>query len=397
VLRGASPSFAFRDALSGAREARPSGGGWLDEDAQGAKKPRVSSGTAGSRTAYLGYQTALSTYVYGVGVPLGLGADEPRVLIATPLIAAPVLFGIHLATAPYLDFSEAHVKASTYASTGAVYASTALALAFSPDAGAGYRIGSLIGAGAYPLSLWYAQGLGDEYRAEPDRLDAKMLFALGYGFVGLVTPVLYFESPSRHEHDIARIGLGQSVGMALAGHVIADYYQPRLSTGVQLGLATHAALGGLAGVGVAAFADASASPRPWLGAAVIGSTLGFTEGVFFFRNSRDSRERAQYAGLGAVGGSMMGLGLQILFYDEDATAYARKVSWSSFLIGGAFIGYAATYALTGDMVETATAPTPETAVEPSRWSFNPMPEPEIVMSRGEPSKRWRVPGLKVTF
>src|SRR5690606_19121906 len=130
----------------------------------------------------------------------------------------------------------------------------------------------------------------------PERLDHKMLFALGYGFLGFATPVLYFERPSRHSEDILRIGLGQSVGMAAAGHFISDYYRPGTgSSGVPLGLATHAALGGLGGIAVAAYADASTSIRPWLGAAVIGTTLGFTEGVYFFRDSRDTRERSQYA------------------------------------------------------------------------------------------------------
>src|SRR5690606_37760226 len=140
-----SSSFSsdFRDVLTGRTPAlsgaRGAGGGWLDEPATG-RPPRRPVGSAASRTAYLGYQTALSTYVYGVGVPLGLGFDSPRALIATPLIVAPLAFGVHLATTSQLDFTEAHVKASFYAPTAAVYSATALSLAFSPDAGDGYRI-----------------------------------------------------------------------------------------------------------------------------------------------------------------------------------------------------------------------------------------------------------------
>lgn len=400
VLTGNSSSLdltAF--AASG---ARPSGGGWLDDGAspRASEPRRAPAGSKVTRSAYLGYQTALSTYVYGVGLPLGLGVDEPRVLIATPLIAAPLLFGAHLATSSKLDITESHLKASMYVPTAAVYSATALSLAFTPDAGEGYRIGSLIGAGAYPLGLWYAHHLGDEYRSDPSQLDAKMFFALFYGFMGLVTPVLYFEHPGQHTRDIMRIGLGQSVGMAAVGHVVADYYAPNGATsGTQLGMMTHAALGGLTGIAVASFADASVSVRPWLGSALVGTTLGFTEGVFFFRNSRDSQERAQYAALGAAGGMTMGLGLQILFYDKDASAYARKVSWASFLVGGALVGYASTYALTGHLVENASVPRRQGdgAHEPPRWSFNPVPEPEIVMSRGEPSKRWKVPGVTYRF
>jgi hypothetical protein len=401
VLTGNSSSLNL--AAFAAPGARTAGGGWLDE---GASSPRASeprrapAGSKVTRSAYLGYQTALSTYVYGVGLPLGLGVDEPRILIATPLIAAPLLFGAHLAASSKLDITESHLKASMYVPTAAVYSATALSLAFTPDAGNGYRIGSLIGAGAYPLGLWYAHHLGDEYRSDPSQLDAKMFFALFYGFMGLVTPVLYFEHPGQHTRDIMRIGLGQSVGMAAVGHVVADYYAPNGATsGTQLGMITHAALGGLTGIAVASFADASVSVRPWLGSALVGTTLGFTEGVFFFRNSRDSQERAQYAALGAAGGMTMGLGLQILFYDKDASAYARKASWAGFLVGGALVGYASTYALTGHLVENASVPRRDGdgAHEPPRWSFNPLPEPEIVMSRGEPSKRWKVPGVTYRF
>jgi hypothetical protein len=398
----AQPDFdpSLNLALS---EARASGGGWLDDDGGGrAKEParRTPSGTKLTRSTYLGYQTALSTYVYGVGVPLGFGITEPRILIATPLIAAPLLFGVHLATSSQLDITESHLKASMYVPTAAVYSATALSLAFTPDVGDGYRIGSLVGAGAYPLGLWYAHHLGDEYRSDPNQLDAKMLFAMFYGFMGLVTPVLYFEHPSKHEEQIMRIGLGQSVGMAAVGHVMADYYAPNGATsGVQLGMFTHAALGGLAGIAVASYADASVSVRPWLGSALIGTTLGFTESVFFFRNSRDSQERAQYAALGSAGGMTMGLGLQILFYNGDYSSYTQKVSWASFLVGGALLGYATTYALTGHLVENASIERREGdgSYAPPRWSFNPLPEPEIVMSRGEPAQRWKVPGLLYRF
>lgn len=400
-----SSALSSRSGPTVRAEARNTGGGWLDLESSGSggktsKPRRTPVGSPANRVAYLGYQTALSTYVYGVGVPIGLGYDEARTLVAAPLIVAPLAFGVHLASTPHLDFTDAHLKASFYAPTFATYSATALSLAFSSDAGDGYRIGSLIGAGAYPLGLWYGWNLGDKYRDTPEKLDTKMYFALGYGFVGFVTPVLYYKSPSKHSQDILRIGLGQSVGMALAGHFIADYYNPQGgSTGSALGLATHAALGALGGVAVAAYADASASPRPWLGAGIIGGTLGLTEGVYFFRDSRDTRERSQYAALGAVGGAMMGLGVQILTYDSDYSTHAHKISWASFLVGGAYIGYVATYALTSNLTGTTASiePRREELYEPVRWSFNPLPQREHVMSRGELALRWKVPGVTYRF
>ncbi len=405
--RGGADVFDFRSA------ARTSGGGWLDDPGTGTGSgggskgsPRKASGSAANRTAYLGYQTALSTYVYGIGVPLGLGFNGPRALIATPLIVAPLAFGAHLSTTGNLDFTDAQVKASFYAPTLATYSATALSLAFTPHAGDGYCIGSLIGAAAYPAGLWYGWQLADTYRSEPKRLDDKMMFALGYGFLGFVTPVLYFEHPSQHSQDILRVGLGQSVGMAATGHFISDYYRPSgTSSGVPLGLATHGALGGLGGIAVAAYADASNSWRPWTGAAIIGSALGVTEGVYFFHDSRDTQERSQYAALGAAGGAMMGLGIQILTYNGDYSVYGQKVSWVSFLVGGAFAGYVATYALTGHLTETAALPSQgardrvaaNEVSEPSHWDVNPVPVRETVLSRGEPATRWKVPGVTYRF
>lgn len=388
-----------------ASAAKPSGGGWLDDPGPSGPRggtPRVYSGPPENRIAYLGYQTALSTYVYGIGVPLGLGFDNPRALIAAPLIIAPLAFAAHLATVPKLEFTDAHVKASFYAPTAAVYSATALSLAFTPHAGDGYRIGSLVGAAAYPAGLWYGRHLGDKYRSEPEMLDHKMLFALGYGFVGLATPVLYYERPSRHSEEILRIGLGQSVGMAAAGHFISDYYRPQgASSGVPLGVAAHTVLGGLGGIAVAAYSDASSSFRPWLGAAVVGSTLGFTEGVYFFNDSRDTQERSQYAALGAAGGAMMGLGIQILTYNSDYTAYGKKVTWASFLVGGAWVGYAATYALTPHLTSSASNETRRgdrvAAAGPLHWSLNPLPVREYALSRGEPALRWKVPGVTYKF
>lgn len=411
VSSSAASTAASASVLASGVAARNPAGGWLDDPGSTGGKSstrpkRTPAGPPANRVAYLGYQTALSTYVYGVGLPIGLGFDDARTLVATPLIVAPLAFGAHLATTPYLDFTDAHLKASFYAPTFATYSATALSLAFSPDAGDGYRIGSLIGTAAYPLGLWYSQHLGDKYRDAPEKLDTKMYFALGYGFIGFVTPVLYYARPSQHSQDIIRIGLGQSVGMAAAGHFIADYYNPRGgSSGAFLGLATHAGLGALGGVAVAAYADAAASPRPWLGAALIGGTLGVTEGVYFFKDSRDTRERSQYAALGAAGGAMMGLGLQILTYDADYSTHAHKISWASFLVGGAYLGYIATYALTGDLTESASRPSrsardvarAEDAEGPSRWSLNPLPLREQVMSRGELSSRWKVPGLTYRF
>ncbi len=355
---------------------------------------------AANRLAYVGYQTALSTYVYGLAFPLAYGADQPRVLIAAPLITAPLAFGAHVWLSRRLDLSDAHLKGTIYEPSLAVYGATALPLAFTHNFRDGYQIGSVLGAIAYPLGLWYGYHLGDVYQNNPRQLDTKFKFSLGYGLLGFITPTLYFEHPGDHSNDILRLGLGQSVGFAAMGQAVADFYRsgPDMAPGAPLGIATQTVLGGLAGLEGAALADAS-SARPWTGAAVLGASLGFTAGVFFFYPSHDTEERSVYTMLGALGGTLMGAGLELLLYDKQASDRDQKVAWTSSLIGGSWIGYWATYLLTMDM----TAPDGKRAMRetrsdaPMRWALNPLPEMEPVWSYGETAWRWRIPGLTYRF
>ena len=291
----------------------------------------------------------MSTYIYGIAIPVAFGVDNPRLLIASPLVVAPLAFGTHLWFSRNLDFTESHLKGTIYMPTLATYAATALPLAFTRDFKSGYQLASLMGAVAYPLSVWYGYQLGETYRSHPEQIDAKWKFALGYAFVGFVTPTLYFEHPSDHSNDILRVSLAQSVGMAAVGHFVADYYPAYsdMSSGVMWGMFSHALLGAMGGMELAALYDAS-SLRPWLGATVIGATAGFTEGVFFFQDSHDSFDRARYGLLGMAGGAMVGTGLELIFYDSKASAYEQKVAWSSALIGGAWLGYAAVLSAPAD-------------------------------------------------
>jgi hypothetical protein len=374
------------------------------ESVSDAPSPAVASPAPSSeknKLTYVGVQTLLTTYVYGLAFPLAYGADNPRVLIAAPLITAPLAFGAHLWISRQLDFTDAHLKGTSYVPTLATYAATALPLAFTNDFGNGYKTGAILGAIVYPLGLWYGYHLGDVYRSNPGQLDAKFKFALGYGFLGFITPALYFERPGDHSEDILRVGLGQSAGFAALGFAVADFYRtgPEVPSGVPLGISTHTLLGGLAGIEFAALADAS-SARPWIGAAVLGSSLGFTEGVLFFYPSHDSQERSLYSLLGGLGGALMGAGLQLLLYDKQASSSAQKAEWSSYLIGGTWLGYWTTYLLTMGMVEE---PRKHAGVDgnekatPIRWALNPLPAMEPVMSRGDMSWRWRVPGVSYRF
>jgi hypothetical protein len=115
----------------------------------------------------------------------------------------------------------------------------------------------------------------------------------------------------------------------------------------------------------------------------------------FFYPSRDSRERALYSILGGLAGTAMGTGLQLLFFDDKATDYEKKVSWTGYLIGGAWVGYWATYALTFGMIDETRSGS--TVPSSSPWSWNPIPGLEPVLSRDEVHMRWRIPGVTYRF
>ncbi len=351
-----------------------------------------------NRLIYVGYQTCLSTYVYGLAVPLAFGVTNPRFLIAAPLLTAPAAFGVHMWLSHDLDFSESHLKGSLYMASLSEYAATALPMAFSANFRDGYRGAALLGAAAYPLGVWYGYHLGDVYRSNPDQLDTKFQFALGYAFLGFITPTLYFQHPGDHSDEVLRLGLGQSVGMGILGHFVADYYQASGSaSGVPLGIATHTLLGGLAGVEAASIADASHF-RPWVGGALLGSSLGFTEGVFFFHNSQDNFDRSRIGAVGALGGAMMGTGLQLIFLDSKASAHEQKIAWSSFVGGGAWLGYATAYALTSKMTEAPSSHAEShRPLSAPQWAFNPLPMLAPVESRGEWTTRWQIPGFSRHF
>jgi len=359
--------------------------------------------SAQNRLIYLSYETLLSTYVYGLALPLAFGVSSPRYLIATPLLAAPAAFGIHLWLSRDMDFSEANLKGTLYMSSLSEYAATALPLAFASNFRDGYRGAAVLGAVAYPLGIWYGYHLGDSYRSNPDELDTKFQFALGYAFFGFITPTLYYEHPGDHSDAVLRLGLAQSVGMGVIGNFVADYYQlnQNVAPGVPVGIATHVILGALAGIEVASIADASRF-QPWLGAGLFGASLGLSEGVVFFHYSnQDNFDRARFSLLGMVGGAMMGTGLQLLLFDPKEDAHEQKIAWSSFIVGGAYLGYWTTYLLTSGMTEAVSSHAENhgssEALTAPKWAFNPVPMPSPIRSRGEWVSGWQIPGFSMHF
>lgn len=356
-----------------------------------------------NRFWYMSTQFLVSTYIYGGAIPEALDVESVRIRTAIPLLIAPVAFGAHFWFAKSRPFEDAHLSGTTYLSTAALYASYALPFALMDPDSERFRTAAYVSLATYPLGIWGGYLLGDKYVDLPGRIGTQSKFALGFGTLGFFSPFLYFEDLEKNDEAIFRLALGQSVGFAAAGHFISEFYRTgeNIPGGVTTGILTHTALGAGIGAEIAALSDASGI-RPWFGAALAGGTLGFMEGLWYFRNRYDSNERGFYNILGAGAGMLMGSGVLLLVYDDDASDYAEKVVPTSLLLGGALIGYMATDILTGGMEDRPQPGTQSlTPAKPSRWTdrlaFNPIPYAEPQVQNRELYFRYRMKGLSFTF
>ena len=360
-----------------------------------------------NRMWYIATQSAISTYVYGVSIPLALDVHSARTLIATPMIVAPFAFGSHFWFAKNRPFEDAHRKGTSYLSLASLYASYALPFSIMDWDSNPYRVSSFLTILTYPAGIYGGYLLGDKYLDLPGRIDTQEKFAIGFGAMGFFSPFLYFANPGHHTEALIRFSLGQSVAMATLGHFLADHYRSgqNIPDGVNTGIMDHTVLGAGAGLEIAALADAS-DVRPWMGAALFGGTVGFMEGLFYYRNSYDSQERGLYNTLGGMGGTLLGGGLAYLFYDDKSSSYAKKTSIVSLLVGGTLLGYCATNILTDGMEDRTGLK--EKASWTDRLAFNPIPVPEPqVIDHGygrfgnqtgrEIYLRYHIPGFSYTF
>lgn len=363
-----------------------------------AKPERSLASQRKNRIWYIGSQTLMSTYVYGLSVPLAFGLESWRAKVAAPMIVAPFAFGTHFWFAKNRPFEDAHVKGTSYLSIASLYASHALPFALMPwDGTSAWRTAATATLLTYPLGVYAGYKLGDANIDRPGRIDLESKFALGFGLLGFFSPFIYYDKVNeRTQEPIIRLGLGQAVALAAAGHFLADQYRSgeNIPDGVNTGILDHTALGAALGLEVAALSDAS-SVRPWFGAALLGGTVGFMEGLFYYRNSYDSKERGVYNSLGALAGVLVGGGIAVLSFDGNESSYARKAGITSLLVGGAWAGYWITNVLTYGMEDRGAAGS-------ARWSdrlaLNPFPVPEPVMvDRKLADVRYRVPGLRFTF
>lgn len=362
--------------------------------------PRAASGRSLStqrknRMWYIGTQTVMSTYVYGVAIPLAFDVHSTRVRVATPMIVAPFAFGAHFWFAKNRPFEDSHLNGTAYLSLASLYASHALPFALMDWEDDPYQAASLVTLAAYPLGVWAGYKLGDSYVDLPGRVDTQRKFALGFGLLGFFSPFLYYSDVDAHSEAIVRLGLGQSVALAAAGHFLANNYRTgeNIPDGVNTGILSHTVLGAALGLEVAALADAE-EVRPWMGAALLGGTLGFMEALYYYRNSYDSRERGLYNTLGGLAGTLLGGGLCMLACDAGASDHVEKIAVASFLVGGTWLGYWATNFLTQGM-EDRTAGSGDSWTD--RLAFNPIPIPEPTLRNGVAETRYRVPGISYRF
>lgn len=349
-----------------------------------------------NRMWYMTYQTIASTYVYGIALPFAYDNVGTKTRIATPMIVAPLAFGANFYFAKDRPFEDSHLKGTTYLSVAALYASHALPFSLLDwEDTDPYRVTSFLSLAAYPLGIWGGYKLGDKYVDRPGRIDTQEKFALGLGALGFFTPFIYFEDLNGHAETVIRLGLGQSLALATAGHFIADQYRQgeNIPDGVNTGILHHSFLGATAGLEIAALSDAS-TVRPWLGAAILGGTLGFMEGLWYYRQSYDSKERGLYNSLGMAAGTLMGGGIAFLAIDDQDSDYKVKAMLTSLLVGGTWVGYLAINLLTDGMEDRGAA-------KPASWTdrlaVNLIPMPEPVMRDKEMYLRYRVQGMTYRF
>ena len=353
-----------------------------------------------NRIAYLAYQVPVTTALYGAALPWALDAKSDRVILATPFLVAPFAFGAHLWYSRSRDFEDSHRKGTFYLSNAALYSAFAVPVSLMGDfdGETTWQVAAWTTMALYPLGVWGGYELGDSYVNQPGRIDNQARFAFGFGMLGFFSPYLYFENLKGNFENITRLGLGQSVALGAMGHFISSYYRQGedIPEGVSTGILNHTLLlGASLGLGVAAVADAS-SPRPWIGGALLGGTLGFTEGLFFFNKRYDTKERGLYTALGGVAGGVFGLGLNFLF---DNSPIRDKATYASIEVASTWAGYWATFWLTQGMEDKLGL----NSASDSRWSLNLMPtmQPEFhdrpYSKLPEVGLRYTVPGLQMRF
>ncbi|MDB5105456.1 MAG: hypothetical protein JWP91_3145 [Fibrobacteres bacterium] len=359
------------------------------------KTPHSLSSQTKNRMYYMTTQTIASTYVYGIALPSAYDNVSTKARIATPMIVAPFAFGANFYFAKNRPFEDSHLKGTSYLSMAALYASHALPFTILDWDNNPYRVASFLSMAAYPAGIYAGYKLGDKYVDLPGRIDIQSKFALGFGLLGFFTPFLYFQHIEDHDEAVIKLGLGQSLVLATGGHFLADHYRTgeNIPDGVNTGIMDHTALGALAGLEIAALSDAS-TVRPWLGTALLGGTVGFMEGLWYYQKSYDSKERGLYNSLGALAGTLMGGGIAFLAIDDKDSDYKIKAMLTSLLVGGTWFGYCATNLLT-DGMEDRTASRKETWID--HLAFNPIPMPEPTTRDREVYMRYRVQGVTYRF
>lgn len=399
--KNAKEKSASSQKLSDSTTAKNSSESLRQNEQNETKTPRSVSSPRKNRMWYIGSQTALSTYIYGLSIPLAFDVKSTRVKIAAPMIAAPFAFGAHFWFSKSRPFEDSHRMGINYLSLASIYASYALPYTFLPsDSSSTYQTASILTLFAYPAGIYGGYLLGDKYIDQPGRVDIEEKFALGFATMGFFTPFLYFDRLEGNGEAFLRLALGQSLVMGVGGHFLADTYRTgeNIPAGVNLGIVHHAVLGLGLGLEVAALSDAE-TPRPWIGSALFGGTLGFMEGLYYYRKSYDSQERGLYNTLGGLAGTLLGGGFAALFLSDNSSAYTLKVGITSLLVGGTFLGYTVTNILTDGMEEKSA--TSEFLPWTRRLALNPVPFPEPqILDHGNFKEiywRYRMPGISYTF
>ena len=236
---------------------------------------------------------------------------------------------------------------------------------------------------AYPLGLWGGYTLGDKYIDLPGRIDTQQKFALGFGILGFFTPFLYFENANKNEEAIIRLGLGQSVALATAGHFLAGHYRTgeNIPDGVNTGIMDHTALGVGLGLTVAAMFNAvtpgrGSLPVFWAAPWAAWKGYGITATATTAKSAGFTTPWADWPAVLWAGASPSWL------YNSEDSPHRKKVLITSLLAGGALVGYSLTNLLTFGM-EDRGAQRADSWTDGLAVNLMPMPQP-VVRETGIP-------------
>ena len=344
------------------------------------------------RTDYMGGQMTATMFVYAIALSNALRLEDGAGILL-PTLATTGGLAAHAAFSYGTPLTAPQVMGMNAAAGAAILTSFAAPVAVLGLDGTSVRIGSAVSLFAYPLALVPGYRYGSAYQGHSSQLSKKIFAAGLFSGLGAALPWAYYRD---FDADLyGRTAAVQSLAFGAAGFFAADLWRPdgEIPEGVATGVMTHTALGALVGSAMWATSspsDGTTGMRLLLGA----STVGFTEGLFFFKDRNDSEKQAMYAGFGLSGGALVASAFAL-----SAGAGLAPSLW--LISGGAIAGYAIGYSLVAQQTADRVDVSDDDVIRRASLRLAPVPEAVRVTDARSGRESWdlryRVPGLVVRF